>query len=174
MGKVYYLLCFAAALESKTRWQVVRLAIRQLPGIDAQPNILHALGIMEEYLAGKPKDWENGARYLATDFVEPEKARLKIYLRVLGDMFDETWDYYMLGGRITELDEDKDRFHDLIELTSGSESLMCDVRRSTHVKRKATTMYFSLSADSPWPTPKLNIYPANFAANDESIIRGHK
>ncbi|KAI1366445.1 aromatic prenyltransferase [Xylaria arbuscula] len=173
MGKVYYLPCFAAAHENTTRWQVVRSAIRELPGIlHAQPNTLHALAMIESYLAGKPLDWEDGARYLATDFVEPGKARLKIYLRMLGDAFEDIWDFYTLGGRIAGLEEDKDTFRDLIELTSGRDSLTCAARRSTHVRRKATTLYFSLSADSPSPAPKMCIYPANFAANDGSIIRG--
>ncbi|KAK5625995.1 hypothetical protein RRF57_001711 [Xylaria bambusicola] len=174
MGKVYFLPCFAAAYESTTRWQVVRSAIRQLPEIDKQSNILRALGMIEEYLAEKPRDWEDGARYLATDFVEPGKARLKIYLRTAGDTFEEAWDYYILGGRLTEFDEDKNKFRELVELTSGRGQVKNDARPSTHVRRKATTIYFSLSADSPYPAPKICIYPANFATSDESIMRGCK
>ena len=40
------------------------------------------------------------------------------------------------------------------------------------VRRKATNIYFSLSAGNPYPTTKVNFYPANFAANDEVIARG--
>ncbi|KAI0517961.1 aromatic prenyltransferase [Xylaria bambusicola] len=172
MGKVYFLPCFAAAHESTTRWQVVRSAIRQLPGIDKQSNILRALSMIEEYLAEKPRDWEDSARYLATDFVKPGKARLKLYLRAAGGKFEEVWDYYTLGGRITGLDEDKEKFRELVDLTSGRGQVKDDARPSTHVRRKATTIYFSLSADSPYPAPKICIYPASVATSDESILRG--
>lgn len=172
MGKVYFPPCFAAARQGKSRWQIVRSAIRQLPEIDSYPNILHSLDMIEEYLAEKPKDWEDGVRYLATDFVEPRKARLKIYFRFGGDSFDDIWDYYTLGGRIQGLDEDKDKFRELVELTRGSALMKDDARPFTNVARKATAIYFSLSADNPRPAPKINFYPANFAINDEVIVRG--
>lgn len=172
MGKVYFAPCFAAVSQGKSRWQVVRSAVRQLPAINSYPNILQSLGMIEDYVAEKPKDWEDGARYLATDFVDPQQARLKIYFRFAGDSFDEIWDYYTLGGRIHGLDEDKDKFRELVELTSGPGLMKGDERPFTNVSRKATAIYFSLSADSPCPVSKINFYPANFAVSDESIVRG--
>ncbi|KAI0417814.1 aromatic prenyltransferase [Xylaria grammica] len=172
MGKVYFIPCFAAAFQGRSRWQVVRSAIRQLPAIDSYPNILRSLCVIEEYFSEKPKEWEDGAWYLATDFVRPEKTRLKVYLRTAGGTFDEIWDFYTLGGRISGLDEDRDKIRELLELTSGMGPKKRDVWPSVHVSSRATTLYFSLSADSSYPTPKINIYPANFAADDESIIRG--
>ncbi|RWA13018.1 hypothetical protein EKO27_g2086 [Xylaria grammica] len=123
-------------------------------------------------LCEKPKEWEDGAWYLATDFVRPEKTRLKVYLRTAGGTFDEIWDFYTLGGRIAGLDEDRDKIRELFELTSGTGPKKRGVWPSVHVSSRATTLYFSLSADSSYPAPKINIYPANFAADDESIIRG--
>ncbi|KAI0204041.1 aromatic prenyltransferase [Astrocystis sublimbata] len=172
MGKVYFPPCFTAARQGKSRWQVVRDAVHQLPEIHQYPNIIQSLSMIEDYLSTKPRDWEDGARYLATDFIEPGKARLKIYFRFGGDSFDEIWDYYTLGGRIPGLDEDKTKFRELVELTSGAATMKDDVRPFTNVARKATAIYFSLSADNPCPAPKINFYPANFASNDESIVRG--
>ncbi|KAI0808547.1 aromatic prenyltransferase [Xylaria sp. FL0064] len=171
MGKVHFVPCFAAALECKSRWQVVRSAIRQLPGIESQPNFLHGLSLIEEYLAEKPADWEDGAQYVATDFVEPAKARLKVYFQMAGCRFDDTWDYYTLGGRIAGLEGDKDRFRELIELIIGTGLTDGGMRSSRNARHKTTTLYFSLSADSPCPAPKINIYAPNFAADDESVVR---
>lgn len=56
--------CFTAAAKEITRWQAVRLAIRQLPEINSHTNILRSLGLIEDYLSDKPKGWENGTRYL--------------------------------------------------------------------------------------------------------------
>lgn len=104
VGKVYFLPCFAAAAEKTDRFTVICRAIHALPGIDTHPNILSALASIEAYLASKPKDWANGARYLASDFVIPEKSRLKIYLRCPSTHFDDVWDYFTLGGRISGLE----------------------------------------------------------------------
>ncbi len=91
-----------------------------------------------------------------------------------GEAFDEIWDFYTLGGRITGLTGDKDKFRELVGLTSETGAMKGNARPSTHVRRKATTMYFFLPGDNPCPAPKINIYPANFAVNGESIIRGRK
>lgn len=179
MAKVYFPPCFTAVAKAITRWQAVRTAIRELPDINSYPNILNALGMLEDYLSTKPSEFENGPRYLATDFVAPGKARLKIYMRLPGESLDEIWDYYSLGGRIKELEEDKEKFKDLLELTSGAaydaktgKQTSNDHRHYTSVRRKMTAIYFSLSPDSPFPAPKMCIYPANFARNDEIIAKG--
>ncbi|KAI4090940.1 MAG: hypothetical protein LQ344_004468 [Seirophora lacunosa] len=179
LGKVYFPPCFVAAATGITRWQAARLAIRQLPGIDTYPNILRSLEKIEEYLSTKPKDWEEGVRYLATDFLAPGKARLKLYMRYAGDSFDDIWDYYTLGGRITGLEDDKEKFRDLITQTCGGNHMTDrwaqeprDQRSVAPVARKATAIYMSLSADNACPTPKICIYPANYAKNDEMIARG--
>ncbi len=124
MGKIYFLPCLAAAAQRKTRFAIINAAIRQLPDIASRPNILSSLGLIEEYLASKPKDWENGARYLATDFISPDKARLKIYLRCPGNSFDEIWDYFTLGGRIPGLDDLKEKYREFIDILGGQ----CDDR----------------------------------------------
>jgi hypothetical protein len=76
--------------------------------------------LIQEYLDTKLKEYENGPRYLATDFVTTEEARLKIYMRHPAESFDDIWDYYTLGGRIPGLDEDKGRFRELMAFTSTS------------------------------------------------------
>ena len=179
LAKVYFPPCFTAAAKGITRWQAVRSAIRQLPDIHSHPNILRSLALIEDYLSDKPKDWENGTRYLATDFVSSGKARLKIYMRYPGQSFDEIWDYYTLGGRIPDLEDDKEKVRDLINLTSGTgydaetgKQSQTDQPPYTSVGRKLTAIYFSLSAENPCPAPKICIYPANFAPTDEVIARG--
>ncbi|KAJ5497538.1 hypothetical protein N7463_009525 [Penicillium fimorum] len=176
MAKVYFPPCFTAAAERITRWEAVRRGVLGLPNIQSHPNILSSLDLIQEYLDTKPKEYENGPRYLATDFVTTEKARLKIYMRHPAESFDDIWDYYTLGGRIPGLDEDKDRFRELMSFTSYNP----DINKSqdseqphyTTVLRKMTAIYFSLSTDNPTPAPKICFYPANFAANDEVIGHG--
>ena len=174
LAKIYFPPCFTAAAKKITRWEAVRLGVRQLPNINGHPNILRSLAMIEDYLSTKPKEFEDGPRYLATDFVAPGKARLKIYMRYPGSAFEEIWDYYTLGGRIPGLDEDKEKFRDLVDLISGPgyEKSQTDHAHSTRVREKATALYFSLSAGNACPAPKICFYPANFAANDGVIAKG--
>ncbi|KAF3916554.1 hypothetical protein ABW20_dc0102474 [Dactylellina cionopaga] len=174
MGKVYFPPCHYAAAKGLNRWDAIYQAVQQLPDVTSFPSVLKSLDIISEYLASKPDNWKDGARYLATDFVAPGKARLKIYLRYPGESFDEIWDYYTLGGRIPAMDSDKALFRDLIALTGpgvehGGTNSDLDY---TNFRRKMTCIYFSLSPDNPTPAPKIGIYPANFAANDGIIARG--
>ncbi|KAI1142738.1 aromatic prenyltransferase [Hypoxylon sp. FL0543] len=180
MGKAYFLPCIAAAAQKRTRFEIVCAAIRQLPDISARPNILSSLNLLEEYLASKPKDWENGARYLATDFVSPDKARLKIYLRCPDNSFDGIWDYFTLGGRIPGMDNAKDQYREFVGLlgdgasegraTSSLESPNGKIE--TGNRRKLTTVYFSLDDKHPFPAPKVAFCARNFAANDALVARG--
>ena len=179
LGKVYFPPCFAAAEQDITRWDAVRKAIWQLPRIVDFPNILRSLKWIEDYLRTKSKDFENGVRYLATDFVAPEKSRLKIYMRYPGTSFEEIWDFYTLGGRITGLEEDKEKFRDLMNMMSDSGDVAnaqsgpdADGSRLGKVRVKTTTIYFSLSAENPGPAPKIGFFPPNTAKNDQVIARG--
>ena len=178
MGKVYFPPCYVAADKGITRWQAVRQAIQQLPDVKSYPNILRSTDIINDYLSDKPEAWQMGTRYLATDLVAPAKARFKVYMRCFGTTFDEIWDYYTLGGRIPDLDDDKQKFRDLMDLVSGttyaetrSKSQM-DVQRFTSATQKLTAIYFAISTDNPYPAPKLCVYPANFAPDDGVIARG--
>lgn len=174
MGKVYFPPCHFAAANDLNRWDAIYQAIQQLPNVASFPNVLQSLDIIGDYLDSKPANWKDGARYLATDFIAPGKARLKIYLRYPGESFDEIWDYYTLGGRIPALDSDKALFRDLIALTGpGSEhgGINPDLDY-TNFRRKMTCIYFSLSPDNPTPAPKIGIFPSNFAPNDGVIARG--
>lgn len=178
MGKVYFPPCYVAEDKGITRWQAVRLAIQQLPDVESHPNILRSLNTINDYLSDKPKAWQMGTRYLATDLVAPGKARFKVYMRCFGTTFDEIWDYYTLGGRIPDLDDDKEKFRDLMDLVSGttytetSSKSQMELSRFTSTSQKLTAIYFSLSPDNQYPAPKLCVYPANFAPNDEVIAQG--
>jgi DMATS type aromatic prenyltransferase len=105
---------------------------------------------------------------------------MKMYMRCWGDSFDEIWDYYTLGGRIPNLDEDKEKFRDLMNLLSGNayekkvgkQDKAMDKDRFTSATQKLTAIYFALSADNPTPAPKLCLYPKNFAPTDEVIAKG--
>lgn len=178
MAKVYFPPCFTAATEGITRWKAVRRGVLQLPDIQSHPNILRSLDLIQAYLDTKSKEYENGPRYLATDFVTTEKARLKIYMRHPAESFEDIWDYYTLGGRIPGQDEDKDHFRELMAFTSYNPDIdkaQNDDQHQPHytaVQRKMKAIYFSLSTDNPMPAPKICFYPAKFAANDEVIRQG--
>ncbi|KAH9210396.1 aromatic prenyltransferase [Leptodontidium sp. 2 PMI_412] len=178
MGKVYFPPCYVAADKGMTRWQAVRSALQQLPSIESFPNILKSANMINDFLSDKPEAWQMGTRYLATDLVAPSKARFKVYMRCFGTTFDEIWDYYTLGGRIPDLDDDKEKFRDLMDFVSGTtyaetrSKNQMELLRFTSASQKLTAIYFSLSADNPYPAPKLCVYPANFAPNDEVIARG--
>ena len=178
MGKVYFPPCYVAADKGITRWQAVRSAIKQLPGVESYPNILKSTEMINDFLSDKPEAWQMGTRYLATDLVVPAKARFKVYMRCFGTTFEEIWDYYTLGGRIPNLDEDKEKFRELMDMVSGttyaatrSQSEM-DLGKFTSATGKLTAIYFAISPENPYPGPKLCVYPANFAPNDGVVARG--
>lgn len=182
MGKVYFPPCFAAAEQGLSRWDAVRNAIRRLPRIIEFPNIIRSLETIEEYLAGKPKEYQDGVRYLATDFLAPEKTRLKIYMRYPKRDFEGVWEFYTLGGRIKGLEEDKEKYRDLMNLMSddhnaaeGTAQVPAPTANGSVLGKprvKTTTIYFSLSADNPGPAPKIGFFPANTASNDQVIAKG--
>ncbi|KAF3766665.1 aromatic prenyltransferase [Cryphonectria parasitica EP155] len=177
VGKAYFLPCFAAAAEKTTRFATICAAIRSIPDIDARPNILSSLCAIEAYLKTKPLDWMNGARFLATDFLSPDEARLKIYLRCPSTNFEDIWDYFTLGGRIPGLEEDKEKYRDFIDLlggvasrTSGDNSK--DEGIETDSRRKLTTLYFSIDNRTAIPSPKIAFCARNFAVNDTVVAQG--
>lgn len=99
-------------------------------------------------------------------------------MRYPGHSFEEICDYYSLGGRIPRLEENKGKFHHLMNFISGTDYDATQGKEgqvngsSTLAVVKKTVIYFSLSADNPVPAPKICIYPANFAPNDEVIAKG--
>jgi DMATS type aromatic prenyltransferase len=154
------------------------LAVQQLPDVDSHPNILKSLEMINDYLSDKPEAWQMGTRFLATDLVVPGKARLKVYMRCFGTTFEVIWDFYTLGGRIPKLDEDREKFRDLLNMVSGTtyaesrSQTQMEMERFTSTSQKLTAIYFSLSAKNPYPGPKLCVCRANFAPNDAVIARG--
>ena len=150
-----------------------------MPEIGSYPNILLALKRIEDYVEDNPQ-YEKCGRGISTDFVKAGTARIKIYMRYWGDSFDEMWDYYTLGGRIPDLQDDKEKLRDLIDLARGSdypadkikEESPAEKRRRALFGEKPSSMYFSLSPDKPYPIPKLYFYPAFQAPNDQAIAQG--
>ena len=178
MGKVYFPPCYVAADKGITRWQAVRSIINELPGVQVYPNILKSTELINDFLSSKPEAWQMGTRYLATDLVVPAKARFKVYMRCFGTAFEDIWDYYTLGGRVPGLDDDKEKFRELMDMMSGttyaatrSQQAM-DMARYTSATGKLTAIYFAISPDNPYPGPKLCITPVNFAPNDGVVARG--
>ena len=64
---------YAAVSKGITRWQAVSAAIQQLPEIDSHSNVLRSLALIDEFLSEKPKVWQDGISYLATDLVATRK-----------------------------------------------------------------------------------------------------
>ncbi|RYP59318.1 hypothetical protein DL769_008582 [Monosporascus sp. CRB-8-3] len=170
MAKSYFPPDSVAADKRFNRFQALSLGIRQIPDIGSHPNVLLAQKMIEDFVQDNPQ-YESCARGLSTDFVKAGKARLKVYMRYWGDSFDEIWDYYTLGGRIPDLDDDKQKLRDLICLACGYE-YPADKRRRLRFSEKPSSLYFSLSPDNPYPIPKLYFYPASHAHNDEAIAQG--
>jgi DMATS type aromatic prenyltransferase len=179
MAKSYFQPDFAALDHNLTNFQSLSLGIRLLPDIGSFPNLLLALKLIEDYVEDHPQ-YHSSGRGMAPDLVPAGMARLKIYMRYPGDSFDEIWDFYTLGGRIPDLDKDKEKLHDLVELTSGRDYPADKIRPDTwaekkrrHIfKSKPHALYFSLTPDKPYPVPKLYYYPAQKAPNDEAIAQG--
>ncbi len=172
MGKSYFLPWLPAAERGITPWQVVRGAIRQLP--DLAPNVSTALDALDKFIATKTPEWETGIPYLATDLIDPSKSRLKIYiLPPPAATWEEVWDTFTLGGQITSLDGEKEKFHDLYRLLVLNSSR----RQESNGDLDATSLmetgekmsmcyYYSLCASSPLPQTKLCFYARGCFADD--------
>ena len=100
-------------------------------------------------------------------------------MRYPGRSFDRIWDFYTLGGRIPGLEEDKEKFRDLMSLMNDSndaaeaqEQTHADESSLANVRVKTNTIYFSISAENPGPAPKIGFFPANTAGSDEVIAKG--
>ena len=179
MAKSYFPPCFVAKDRGFGRFQALALGIRQMPDIGSHPNILLALKMIEEYVDENPH-FEDCGRGIATDFVKPGMARLKIYMRYWGTSFEEMWDYYTLGRRIPGLDDDKEKLRDLVDMACGRDYPVDNTkqenpavqRRRALFAKKPSSMYFSLSPEKPYPIPKLYFYPASQAPNDQAIAQG--
>ena len=167
-----------------TRWEAIRRSILQLPEVNSFPNIINSLKMIDDYLSDQPEELKlkDGVRYLATDFLVPAKTRLKVYMRYPVNSFDGIWDFYTLGGRIKGLEEDKEKFRDLMEMMSdgtGNDIATDQVQMVNGTsaslakpREKTTTIYFSLSAENPGPAPKIGFFPGNTAKNDQIIAKG--
>ncbi|CZT12199.1 uncharacterized protein RAG0_16114 [Rhynchosporium agropyri] len=181
MIKSYFPPCFVAADRGFTRFQALSLGVRQLPDIGSHPNILLGLKMIEDFMADHPQ-YESQGRGLSTDFVPAGQARLKVYLRYVGDDFEEMWDFYTLGGRIPipDLDADKEKLRDITQLSRGlqypahkiREESEADKKRRAILGTKPSSLYFSLTPDRPYPIPKLYFYPGFQAPNDEAVAQG--
>ncbi|KAF7369687.1 Aromatic prenyltransferase [Mycena venus] len=158
LAKVYFLPCFIAAARGITRWRAAKLAFSSLPGFESGniPRLQAALALVDVFLTEKGVEWEDEVRYIATDFVKPEKARLKIYFRCpAGASVQEVWDACTLGGRITGMDgEDRAHLEGLIASIAGKadardagEVGMQTPQEAWHAKR--TMVYMSLSDEHP-------------------------
>ncbi|KAJ6783323.1 hypothetical protein PWT90_02558 [Aphanocladium album] len=176
LGKVYFPPCFAAAQQGITRWDAVQNAIRALPAVDQVPNIIKSMELIDDFVTTNSDEYRHGPRFLATDFVSPDKSRLKVYFRQPFQDFESIWNFYTLGGRIPGLDEDKEMVRDLFAMAGNTTGQVQTGDESkphyTTVAQKMTAIYFSLSPNNPLPAPKILFYPKNIAENDEIITRG--
>ncbi|KAM7185247.1 Aromatic prenyltransferase [Naviculisporaceae sp. PSN 640] len=181
MLKSYYMPHYTTiARQTPNNFETIKASIQQLPGVaKASPNILKALTVLEEYLSTKPDIYKQSGLFMATDFISPTKARLKIYFRFHNPdpaakdyMFEDIWVYYTLGGRIPGLEGDKDMLRDLIDFVESH--WKSDQVRMAKTRRKPVVLYFSLTPDKPYPTPKLYYNPARSSKlpDDLAIARG--
>ncbi|KUI73675.1 4-O-dimethylallyl-L-tyrosine synthase [Cytospora mali] len=179
MGKSYFPPNYAAVDHNLTPFQSLSIGLRILPDIGQYPNLLRSMKLLEDYVEDNPR-YQDSARGMAPDLVPASLARIKIYMRYLGDSFDEIWDFYTLGGRIPGLESDKEKIRDLIELITGKDYDTSRLGKETWAERKRRhifrskphALYFSLTPDKPYPVPKLYYYPAQKAPNDEAIAQG--
>ena len=179
MAKSYFPPCFVATDRGFGRFQALSLGIRQMPDIGFYPNILRGLKMIEDYIEENPQ-YKVCGRGMATDFVKAGMARLKVYMRYWGKSFDEIWDYYTLGRRIPDLEDDKEKLRDLIDLANGCDYPADKIKKESSAEKrrralfgeKPTSLYFSLSPETPYPIPKLYFYPAFKAPNDQAIAQG--
>jgi DMATS type aromatic prenyltransferase len=172
-AKAYFLPCSKATATNQTRWAMCRQAILQLQDLPA--NLLASLEVLEEYVQSRPVEFQNGARFVATDLIGREKARIKIYLRAEGCSFAEVWELFTLGGRLTYLDDSSADIEALFNAvtTSGLSNGTAPSRSSNReVYRKMPILYFAFSAQDKLPVPKIYVPCALYGMKDGQVARG--
>lgn len=199
-AKAYFVAVWKAREENTTRWQLIRRAILGLPHLhEDAPGIVSGLRAVDDFLAGCPPEVGNLISIVATDLVEPRKARIKFYCKVPAGStsadFEQVFEWLTLGGRIAALKNDRALLQDLFDLVHGvdSRSAECDndptrthpadLDQYIHRTELAKTglappqvapcsVYFSLAGDSPEPTAKLILGAKYNSRTDAEIAEG--
>lgn len=200
-AKAYFVAVWRAREEQITRWQLIRRSILDLPNIHQDaPGIVSGLKAVDDFLAGYPPEVGNLISIVATDLVEPKKARVKFYCKVPAGAtsadFAEVFEWLTLGGRMTALNNDRALLQNLFDLVHGvdSRNASCDNNQThnhhpvhldqyIHRTELAKTcvappqvapcsVYFSLAGDSPEPTAKLILGAKYNSRTDAEIAEG--
>jgi len=163
-AKAYFLPCLAAAERKHTRWQVVREAVEQVVAVtgSSMASVVPQLSMLQEHLRSYGDAIEDSVRYLATDLVQPEKARLKIYIRCPGQEFEQVWGFLTMRGKIAYSEEHRLAIKTLYEATvllgqARSQDGVGDVVAQTNAFQKQSICYYVLKKDASVPSSKLFI-----------------
>lgn len=195
-AKVYFVAVWKAREKNITRWQLIRQSILKLPNLDQAPGIVSGLRSVDDFLSDYPPEVGNLISIVATDLVEPKKARIKFYCKVPAGStsadFEEIFKWLTLGGRITALRNDKALIQNLFDLVHGIDSRSgggdspsdetVNLDRYIHRTELAKTgaapqvapcsVYFSLAGDNPEPIAKLIIGAKYNCRTDIEIAEG--
>lgn len=195
-AKAYFVAVWKAREKNTTRWQLIRQSTLELPNLDQVPGIVSGLRAVDDFLSNYPPEVGNLISIVATDLVEPKKARIKFYCKVPAGStstgFEEIFNWLTLGGRITALRNDKALLQNLFDLVHGVDSRSggggspsgeaVNLDRYIHRTEMAKTgaapqvapcsVYFSLAGDNPEPTAKLIIGAKYNSRTDIEIAEG--
>lgn len=194
-AKANFVAVWKAKEENITRWQLIRQAILDLSNLHEAPGILSGLRAVDDFLSGYPPGFGNLISIVATDLAEPKKARIKFCCKVPAGCtsadFVETFKWLTLGGRITNLQNDRALIK-LFDLVHGVDSRDDDgdypfgktvsLDRYIHRTELAKTgmppqvapcsVCFSLAGDNPEPTAKLIIGAKYNSRTDREMAEG--
>lgn len=200
-SKAYFVAGWKAREESITRWELIRQSILDLPGLQEEaPGIVSGLKMVDDFLSGYPLEVGNLISIVATDLVEPTKARVKFYCKVPAGSdsadFAKVFEWLTLGGRITALKNDRALIQRLFDLVHGVDSRRAaddddnpatreaaDLNRYIHRTELAKTggaqpqvapcsVYVSLAGDTAEPTAKLILGAKYSSRTDFEIAEG--
>jgi DMATS type aromatic prenyltransferase len=153
--------------------ELVAQSLRTLPYGTSQ--LMQSFDLVRQYLETFDADGQPQTEMLAIDCIDPEKARIKIYIRSPRTSFNDVLQKLCLGGRLRRLSNSSiDALRTLWRLTLSLDDAVSDadpLPSCTH--RTAGIIYhFDLRIGESLPTCKVYIPVKHYGQDDRKVAAG--
>lgn len=170
--KVYYVPTWRALAEGRTCFDVTRDSISTLS--TRSPRLKTAFEILSTYISSLPSSHRPEVEMVATDCIEPSKARIKIYIRSRQTSLADVHDTMTLGGRIEPMAPSVRESMEMLWRFALEESSLQLDHSLPEVRHRTSGIlyYFELGEDKSAPVPKVYLPVKHYGKNDQAITEG--
>lgn len=171
--KQYYLPGQTAIREGSSNWNLVRDSIQKLSG-PAKP-LLASFDTLVNFVESFSAESQPTVEILAIDCLEPNKSRLKIYIRTMDTTFHSVLNMLTLGGKAPKSDEEINSLRELWLSVFGLSPESFAMHQRLPIKEHRTggmLYYFELKSNAILPKSKVYLPVRHYAQNDDQIAQG--